>query len=72
MGSCISLNRKKSKVVVGIKTRKDAYTSTHLEEKIFRIKENRKNNVYYESKKLDSPPFIFEGSCTDSDCGSQF
>lgn len=66
MGTC----RSKQKFKIGIKTHKDVGTSTHLEEKIFELKESNIKKKYGESIRLESPSI--DGSCSDSDCASNF
>ena len=66
MGSCMSHNPKHQ---IGVKTKNNIETSTHIDQKVFQLKLHSKK-VYTSSKKLDSPE-IMDGS-SDSDCDSGF
>ena len=66
MGNCMN---HKSKHQIGVKTKNNIETSTHIDQKVFQLKLQSKK-VYTSSKKLDSPE-IMDGS-SDSDCDSGF
>jgi len=60
----------KSKHKIGVKTKNNIETSTHIDQKIFQLKLDNVKKVYTSSKKIDSPA-IMDGS-SDSDCDSGF
>ena len=65
MGICASRRKKK----IGLKKRNTVATSTHIDEKMFQIYEEKKE-IYKTPQRLDSPPIT--SGCSDSDSASDF